>query len=243
MAKKDDYFFGKFGHENFTLRLSMRRLGLFFLLILLLVPGGVEAGRRSEIRLKVPEPTVAGKSGQLIVLGRINDNRHFEDRPAEADTPSIAEGTVATINADQRRYYIARVRDGYGKARNNIFLAQSQPVDEVVRELLTKSLTARGYKVVSDQAKGSDKAITMDVEIDQLWGFIEVKGGGFSGSIPKMAGRLKTVLIVKGPEGKARYEVSGSALHGFGLMTGGHWVKMFEELFRDYQKNLERVSF
>ncbi len=221
----------------------MRRLGLCFLLFLLLAPVAAQAGRRSEIRLKVPESLTVGKGKGVIVLGKITDNRRFEERPSEASTPSIAEGGVAGTSARQRSFYIARVRDGYGKARNNIFLKPTQTVEEVVRELLSKSLTAQGYQVVSDPAKGGAKGIQMEVEIDQLWGYIEIKGGGWGGSMPKMAGRIKTVLKVQGPGGKRRYEVSGSALHGFALMTAGHWVQMFEELFLDYQGNLARVRF
>lgn len=221
----------------------MRRLVLSFLLFLLLLPAQATGGRRTEIRLKVPETASSAKARQVVVLGKITDNRRFEDRPAEASTPSIAEGGVAGTSARERLYYIARVRDGYGKARNNIFLHPSQPVDEVVRELLTKSLGELGYQVVSDAGKGGAKAIHMDVEIDQLWGYIELQGGGWGGSMPKMAGRIKTVLKVQGPSGKGRYEVSGAALHGFALMTAGHWVQMFEELFLDYQGSLARVRF
>jgi hypothetical protein len=221
----------------------MRRLGLFFLLLLFLVPASAQAGRRTEIRLKVPQSFAGAKGRQVIVLGKITDNRRFEDRPAAASTPSIAGGWVAGTSAGQRSYYIARVRDGLGKARHNIFLAPSQPVEEVVRELLTGSLKGLGYQVVSDPAKGGAKAIHLEVDIDQLWGYIEIQGGGWGGSLPKMAGRIKTVLKYQGPDGKGRYEVSGSALHGFGLMTAGHWVQMFEELFLDYQGNLARIRF
>jgi uncharacterized lipoprotein YajG len=222
----------------------MRRLGLLFLVFFLAAPMPVAAARRSEITLKVGSPAAGPSRNQVIVLGKISDSRRFEDRPAEASTPSVAEGGVNSATADQRRFYIARVRDGYGKARNNIFLPPSQPVEEVIRELLSKSLTALGYSVVSDPSRTSGSAIAMDVEIDQLWGYIEVKGGGWTGSIPKMAGQIKTVLKVKGPgAATGRYEVSGSALHGFGLMTAGHWVQMFEELFSDYQQNLARVTF
>lgn len=222
----------------------MRRPILLVLLILLSIPGVVMAGRRSEIRLKVPEVSSGQATNRVVLIERITDNRRFEERPADAATPSIAEGGVASTPAEQRRYYIARVRDGYGKARNNLFLEDSQPVEEVVRELLTKGLTGLGYRVVSDRAQAGDDALVMAVEIDQLWGFIEVKGGGgWSGDIPKMAGEIKTTLTVRGPGGNGRYEVSGRALHGFGLMTSGHWVKMFEELFSDYQNNLARVKF
>lgn len=221
----------------------MRRL-MLALPVLLLIPGVVAAGRRSEIRLKVPEVAAAKSADRVILIDRITDNRRFEDRPAEASTPSVAEGGVASTSAEQRRYYIARVRDGYGKARNNIFLEESQPVEEVVRELLTIGLAGMGYRVVSDRSQAGGDAMVMDVEIDQLWGFIEVKGGGgWSGDIPRMAGEIRTVLNVRGPNGKGRYEVSGRALHSFALMTSGHWVKMFEELFRDYQKELARVKF
>ena len=219
----------------------MRRILALLLVLLLSAPALVEAGRRTEIRLRVPAPYPASSRRQeVIVLGAITDNRRFEDRPAQASTPSIAEGGVKSVPAKDRAFYIARVRDGYGKARNNIFLGRAQPVEEVVRELLTKSLAGEGYTVAGDAGKAGGRVITIDVEIDEFWGYIEIRGG----SMPKMAGRIRTVLNVKGPGGKGgRYEVSGSALHGFGLMTGEHWVQMFEELFLDYQKDLIRVKF
>lgn len=221
----------------------MRRPLLLLLLSVLLLPAPATAGRRSEIRLKVPEVSSSQAAGRVVFIDRITDLRRFEDKPAEAATPSIAEGGVAATSAEQRRYYIARVRDGYGKARNNIFLEEAQPVEVVVRELLSKGLAGMGYKVVADRAQAGAEAMVIEVEIDQLWGYIEVKGGGWAGDIPKMAGEIRTVLNVRGPNGNGRYEVSGRALHSFALMTAGHWVKMFEELFSDYQKNLARVKF
>jgi|GEM_PF-6877239 len=221
----------------------MRRPVLFCLMLLLLAPVAAQGGRRTEIRLNVPVPLTAGKDRQVIVLGQITDHRRFEDRPAEASTPSIAEGGVAGISSGQRRYYIGRVRDNFGKARNNVFLSHDQPVEEVVRELLTKSLAAQGYRVVSESAAGDTQALTMDVDIDQLWGYIEIGVGGLGGVAPAMAGRIKTVLKVRGPGGEKNYEVNGSALHRFMKMTPEHWVQMFEELFLDYQGNLARVRF
>lgn len=222
----------------------MRRSLLLVLLALLLLPGPVAAGRRSELRLTVPEAGPAPAAGRVVVIERITDRRRFEDRPATAATPSIAEGGVAATSAEERRFLIARVRDGYGKARNNLFLEPAQPVEEVVREVLVKGLAGMGYRVVADRAQAAGDALIMEVEIDQLWGYIEVKGGGgWAGDIPKMAGEIRTVLNVRGPNGNGRYEVSGRALHSFALMTGGHWVKMFEELFRDYQQDLARVRF
>nr|WP_320048716.1 hypothetical protein [uncultured Desulfuromonas sp.] len=221
----------------------MRHFLCSLLLISLLLPSTAMAGRRSEIHLQIPAMSATGGSqGGVVVLGKITDLRHFEDRPAVASTPSVAQGGAASLSAEERLYYIARVRDGYGKARNNIFLDPAQPVDQVVRELLTKSLTGLGYKVVDKNSAGKN-ALRIDVDIDKLWGYIEVKGGGWGGSLPKMAGQIKTVLKVKGPNGSGRYDVSGTALHGFGLMTAGHWVKMFEELFKDYQADLARVRF
>lgn len=221
----------------------MRRSILLVLMFIMILPGAVAAGRRTELRLKVPEPPPVAATQRVIFIDRITDQRHFEDRPADPSTPSMAEGEVASIPAAQRSFYIARVRDGYGKARNNLFLEKSQPVEEVVRELLTKGLTGMGYRVVTEPPGAGDDAITMDVEIEQLWGFIEVRGGGWTGDMPKMAGEIRTILKVRGGEGKGSYEVSARARHGFALMTAGHWVKMFEELFRDYQRDLAREKF
>ncbi|MBU0675054.1 MAG: YajG family lipoprotein [Proteobacteria bacterium] len=219
----------------------MRRI---FLVLLLMVFGVAQAeAGRTEIRLNIPKLSQGSNRQQLVYLRMITDNRTFEDRPNEASTPSIAEGGVASTTPEERRFYIARVRDGYGKARNNIFLDPKQPVEQVVRELLTACLSAQGYRVIGEPGQAGDNILIMDVVIDQLWGFIVVKGGGWAGDTPKMAGSIKTVLNVTGADGaKGRYEVSGEALHKFMLMTSGHWVKMFEELFDDYRKNLERVK-
>ncbi|GAB6081253.1 hypothetical protein JCM30471_01670 [Desulfuromonas carbonis] len=220
------------------------RLSVLCLLLLMLLPTASDAARRSEIALTIPAFKGArGDAKGVIYLKSVSDNRTFADNPREANTPSIAVGSVATTPAKERRFFIARVRDGYGKARNNIFLKPDQPVEKVVRELLTDALASYGYRVVGDAAAAGPEAIVMEVAIDQLWGYIQVKGGGWSGDIPKMAGEIKTTLITRGPGGKGRFEVSGTALHRFTLMTAGHWVKMFEELFGDYQKNLGRVRF
>lgn len=222
----------------------MRLSVLSLLLLMLLLPSASSAARRSEIALKIPAFKDARSDAKgVIYLKSVSDDRIFADQPREANTPSIAVGSVATTPAKDRRFFIARVRDGYGKARNNIFLKPDQPVEKVVRELLTSALTSHGYRVVSDAAAAGSGAIVMEASINQLWGYIQVKGGGWSGDIPKMAGEIKTTLTTRGPGGKGRFEVSGMALHRFTLMTAGHWVKMFEALFSDYQKNLGQVRF
>lgn len=220
----------------------MRRPIFFLLILMFLVPVPVQAGRRIEIRLRIPQPLTSGHDLQTIVIGRITDNRRFVDRPAQASTPSIAEFGVGGTNAKQRSFYIARVRDGFGKARHNIFLVPNQPVEEVVRELLTRSLAAEGYKVVNDPNRAGARSLTMDVDIDQLWGYI-VTGLEWGGAVPVMAGQIRTILKVRGPDGTKDYEVNGSTLHRFFKMTREHWVQTFEELFLDYQGNLARLRF
>ena len=219
----------------------MRRRILFFTLILMALAVISDARGRAEIVLDLPAAAdAAGGDGPTVFISEISDDRRFEDRPAEANIPSVAEGGVAATTPEQRLFFIARVRDGYGKARNNIFLDPSQPVDLVVRGLLEEGLADLGYRVVGDPAQAT---VTVDVAIDRLWGYILVKGGGWAGTTPKMAGEMTTTLTIRGPgETVRQVEVSGETIHKFGLMTKKHWVQMFSELFEDFLQNLRAAG-
>jgi len=210
--------------------------------VLLVTALPVGADGRGEINIEVPAPapTQASGSGNVCITDVI-DNRTFEDRPAEANIPSVAEGGVAGLTPEKQSFMIGRVRDGHGKARNNIFSKSDWPVDVIVKRAISDQLAAMGYSVVSDPGQAT---ITVEVSIDQLWGYILVRGGGWGGSTPKMAGEISVTLATHGPGDRVgRYEVSGKATHKFGLMTGKHWTLMFSDLLTDAMKDLGKVTF
>ena len=220
----------------------MRPATIVGVVLLALAPVAGSAAGRGEIVVEVPAAGAAGASRSLSVcIAAVVDNRSFEERPAEANIPSVAEGGVASLTPERRAVLIGRVRDGNGKARNNLFTGADQPVEAIVRQAVGNQLTAMGYTLVADAAAAD---VTVEVSIDRLWGYILIEGGGWGGGMPTMAGELATTLTSHGPgDTSGRFQAAGTARHGFGVMTGKHWSLMFGELLTSYMKDLATISF
>jgi carbon monoxide dehydrogenase subunit G len=90
---------------------------------------------------------------------------------------------------------------------------------------------AAGLMVSTAFGKGE---ITLEVNVDQFWGYIVVAGGGWTGNALTMDGEVKTTIATQGPQGKVSFEVSAKASHKFSLMSAKNWVLMFGKLMDDY---------
>ena len=203
------------------------------------------AGHARESGLIITVPSAKNRvsaTGRTILLRSVTDNRKFEDRPQSANIPSLA-ATLARTTPRQKSLAVARARDGYGKARHNIFMAPSQPVEAIVRQVVANALTAKGYTVVSKTAQAGKNALVADVSIGRFWGYINIAGGAWGGGRMTMEGEMTTVLTINDGGKVSRLPVSARASHLFRLMTGGHWSQMFGKLLSDYLNNFVQISF
>lgn len=220
----------------------MKRNVLAAMILLVFFPF---AGHGRESGLTIPIPaarkTVPPK-GKTIFLRVVTDDRRFEDRPGTANIPSLA-ATLARTTSERKSLAVARARDGYGKARHNIFMGTSQPVESVIRDVVCNALTAKGFTVVTQAAQTGRKALVVDVSIEQFWGYILVAGGGWGGGGMSMNGEMSTVLTIVDGGRVFKLPVTAKASHRFMLMTKGHWAQMFNEMLVDYLNNFDKISF
>ena len=205
--------------------------------VLVLVLGGLvsSACARGELTLKIPEGTPPQSLlNKKVYIQSVTDKRLFQDHPRDANVPSLAAGLEKTTD-EQRSHAVVRVRDGNGKARNNLFSIKTQPVEAIVHGIVRAALIQRGYTVVATEAEADAGTTRLTVDINQFWGYIKVVAGGWAGVIPTMEGEIKTTLILPGDgDASHSFTVSAKATHKFGLMTGKHWVLMFSELTDAY---------
>ncbi|MBM4204917.1 MAG: hypothetical protein FJ194_12310 [Gammaproteobacteria bacterium] len=54
-----------------------------------------------NLELPIPEPTTVQSAAKSLQLGTIVDARVFEQKPTQANIPSV-DGNLATITAEQR---------------------------------------------------------------------------------------------------------------------------------------------
>jgi hypothetical protein len=210
------------------------------------VVAGLLAGSAQArgLRLEVPAAKApAAAQAQTVWIQSVTDKRAFEDRPRAADTPSLAAG-VASTKPEVRVTAVGRVRDGYGKARANVFLAPPQTIESLARELVANAFRGAGYTVLADEKAVARDTLKVTVTVDKFWGWVDVAGGGalVGGPGMYMKGDVLTTLAVTAPRQSWTLMICGQASNRLGVgVTGSNWVKMFAALFTDYAANAETV--
>ncbi|GGA04458.1 hypothetical protein GCM10011408_27870 [Dyella caseinilytica] len=130
------------------------------------------ATSRSEIKLQSPAivapATTATGAQPVIVIGKITDERVFEDGSDDPSTPSLGFGGVGKATDDVKAQAIARKRNTYGKALGDVLLQQGQTVESVIRENLTAAFQQAGYQV-KDAGDAGPSPLVVDVHIKQFW--------------------------------------------------------------------------
>jgi hypothetical protein len=209
---------------------------------------GATAFARGKQPFKIPIPAAKKpdkSKDQQLFIKTVVDARKVEDRPTTADIPSLAAGLANTTDA-VKSTAAARVRDGYGKARGNIFLEDGQTVEAVVKEALTNAFTSAGYTVVGEKDKGLN-TLTVNVTIEKFWGWVRVNpGGGWAGdSTIWMDGELVTTIEIPKLLGRdLKFSVSGKGTQkAWPGVTPGNWLKVFTALLQDYSTNAAKVEF
>ena len=196
-------------------------------LTVVLLQVGCVTGTRS-IELEVPaQPTVSAASG-TVFIGEIVDNRVFEQKPAQASTPSVA-GNLAETNAEQRSRLIGRQRNGYGKAMGDVALAGDSTVQQEVRKLLVEGFSARGYEI----SETPDSDVQIHVSIEKFWGwfrpgFVKI---GFESDVD-------CALEVDSAGRKQSISVAGKGLNNGQVASDANWQLSFKRAYADFLNNL-----
>ena len=128
-----------------------------------LLGSGCVTGRRT-VALPVSHVPGTGPSRGSLNIGSIEDQRTFQNQPADASTPSVG-GDVTTCSKDELATMIGRHRNGNGHAMGDIALPAGDSVLQRTHALLEEGLKRRGYAIAGDSSSGG----TATVQIDEFW--------------------------------------------------------------------------
>lgn len=130
------------------------------------------ATSRSEIKLHSPAivaPSMTATSAQhVVVIGKITDERVFEQAPNDPSMPSLGFGGADKAADDVKARAVGRKRNTYGMALGDVLLQQGQTVESVVRENLIAAFQQAGYQVKGEGDAGPSPLV-VDVHIKQFW--------------------------------------------------------------------------
>jgi hypothetical protein len=178
-------------------------------------------------------PAVAAKGFAKIT--EVRDIRRFEAAPKEPSTPSL-ENAQELKNAAITSRAIARKRGGYGMAFANVLLPEGRTVELVVREAVAKALIEQGYEVVDAKSPQYQKALPMQVDIDQFWAW-------FTPGFWQVTVEFRGLLLVKaeGLTGRKEDIVRGNAEVKGMAVTDSEWKEVVVAGVNDLTKNLKAV--
>ena len=197
------------------------------LIVVLALNAGCATGRRT-IALDVPASAVATAGKGTIAIAKVTDERHFENKPAQASTPSI-DGDVNKVSRETLKTMIGRQRGGFCAALGDVALTPPATVETQAQALVTEGLKRRGYTV---GANSSGNAV--DVAIQEFWawfrpGFAEI---AFEADI-------RTVLSFTVAGQKRTLEVKGHGREEGQMASDEHWQRAYALAYEDFLKNLD----
>lgn len=192
------------------------------------------ATSRSEIKLHSPEivaPAATATSAQrVIVIGKITDERVFEDAPSDPSTPSLGFGGAGKAADDVKARAVARKRNGYGKAMGDVLLQSGQTVDGVIRDNLTAAFLQAGYQV-KDASDAGPSPLVVDVRIKTFWAWFEP---GFWAIT--LSNNISTDLVVSGVQ--APIVVSARVEEKHQAATDSGWIDIVDKGLDAYRAEL-----
>jgi hypothetical protein len=190
---------------------------------------GCVVGRRT-VALSVPTaPSVGQPTKGTIVLKTVVDNRKFENNPSEPSTPSI-DGDVTKLSAEQRKAFIGRQRNGFGRAMGDIAMPAGQTVETQTYDLIKQALSRRGYAVVA-QGDSKDSA---DVSIDEFWAWFTP---GFA--TISFESRITCKLTVRHGDQVQNLTISGHGLNVGQIASDANWALAYARGFDDFLSKLD----
>jgi len=197
------------------------------LIVICALNAGCVTGQR-VIALNVPASPIVHADKGAISIAKVADERHFENNPAQASTPSV-DGDVNTASRVTLNTMIGRQRNGFGKAMGDVALAPPATVETQVQALVTEGLKRRGYTVVASSSGDS-----ADVTIEEFWawfrpGFAEIA----------FEAQIRTLVSVTVSGQKHTLNVSGHGRDEGQMASDEHWLRAYELAYEDYLKNLD----
>lgn len=188
---------------------------------------GCATGRRT-IALNVPVSTVAQADKGAIAVTKVTDERHFENQPPQASTPSI-DGDVNTASPDMLKTMIGRQRGGFGKALGDVALTPPANVETEAQALVTEGLRRRGYTVGANSHGDS-----VEVTIKEFWAWFRP---GFAQIA--FEAQIRTLIAITVGGQLRTLDVQGHGREEGQMASDEHWQRAYALAYEDYLKNLD----
>jgi hypothetical protein len=193
-----------------------------------LLGSGCVTGRRT-VGLPVGHVPGTGASKGSLYLGSIEDQRTFQNKPADASTPSV-DGDVTKCSKEELATMIGRQRNGYGRALGDIALPPGESVLTRTRALMEEGLKRRGFTIANDPASMG----TATVKIDEFWAW-------FTPGMWTVSFQANVVCqVTVAREGVAKkLVVKGYGRNQGQVASDANWQLAYTRAFDDFLANLE----
>lgn len=206
----------------------MKKIIFVPLLAALFLTGCVTGTR--NIAINTPDYTNEKTKSGSIYIGSIEDKRKFEQKPASPSTPSV-NGDLSATSSETLSTLIGRQRNGYGKAMGDVALPKGVRVQDRVREILTKGLESRGYKVVDDKNAPNK----LDVDIEKFWAWFSP--GMWAVSFDS---NLQCKIEFTQASGTTVLDVVGHGVNKGQVASDANWELAYQRAFLDFLENLDK---
>ena len=105
--------------------------------------------------------------GVAVRINQVDDMRHFDSSPPEADMSSLSESDVHNVALTSRA--IARKRNGYGMALGDVLLPEGETVAKLISGAVSQGFRRAGYRVLTKDDPGYDQAVPVNARINEFW--------------------------------------------------------------------------
>jgi hypothetical protein len=141
-----------------------------FFLLLVLLSG---CSQFSTIRLDIPPVIFQEEYRKQVFLRSITDTRVFLESTSNSDVPSWSSEVTGSEKEGLMKRTVARLDPlGNGSSKEgNLYLAEGQTVESVIRDALVSAFARAGYEVVDQRDHLRPDALVVDVSINKFWGW------------------------------------------------------------------------
>jgi hypothetical protein len=196
-----------------------------------LFTSGCVVGRRT-VSLNIPTVTSVGTvSKGTVAIKSVNDGRRFENKPTSPSTPSI-DGDVNDLSAEQRKAFIGRQRNGFGRAMGDIILPSGNTVETETLGLVREGFARRGYEVVPS-GRG-DVQNTVEVNIDEFWAWFTP---GFA--TISFESNITCKLTIKHGDEVRNLTITGHGRNVGQIASDANWALAYSRGFADFLTKLD----
>jgi hypothetical protein len=194
------------------------------------------ATSRSEIKLHSPAivtpSTTATSAQRVIVIGKITDERVFEQAPNDPSTPSLGFGGSDKATDDVKARAFGRKRNTWGQALGDVLLQPGQTVESVIRENLVAAFQQAGYQVKS-QSDAGPSPLVVDVHIKQFWAWFTP---GFWAVT--LSNNIATDLVINGAGSPVVVSIHVEDKHA--AATESDWMQIADKGLDAYRVEVSR---